>query len=452
MGRDLVVVGGGAAGLSAAGAGRRRGAAVTLINDGPLGGDCTFRGCVPSKTLLASARAGRDFVGAMADVARVVEEVAATESAETLRALGVTVLEGRARFVGARTLEVDGRALAARRVVLCAGAGAARPPIPGLIGPRTVTNEDLFAIGRRPEHLVVLGGGPIGVEMAEAFSRLGSRVTVVEAAARLLPREEPEASAALTALLTRLGVDVVTGHAASEVRHSEGVEVRLADGRAVTGDLLLVALGRTPATAGLGLEAAGVALESSGHVRVDRRLRTTARGVYAAGDVATSLNLTHVAYEMGRVAALNALGPVAALRAHPEWAPAVTYGSLEVARVGSTEAEVRDPSARVAFVPLGEVDRARATGETDGFVKLIAVAAPLTRHRLGGRLVGATIVAPRAGEMIAELALALRAGLYPARLALTAHPYPSWSVAIQQAAAQFFGEFAGRSARPSQRE
>ncbi len=452
MRQDLLIIGGGAAGLSAAGAARRRGAVVTLVNDGPLGGDCTFRGCVPSKTLLASARAGRGFDASMGDVARVVTEIAATESAEALSAQGVTVIEGRALFVGPRSVEVGGRTLTARRVLLCAGAHATLPAIPGLVGPLTVTNEGLFALATLPERLVVLGGGPIGVEMAEAFTRLGSRVTLIEGAARILPREEPEASASITTFLEGLGVTVVTGVAGVQVRHGDRVELSLVDGRCVTGDRLLVAVGRTPSTNGLGLEAAGIELDATGHVRVDGRLRTSAPGVFAAGDIATTQNLTHVAYEMGRVGALNALGPVAALRAHPKWAPAVVYGSLEVARVGALEAEVTDSSAKVAYLPLAEVDRARATGETSGFVKLVTVARPLTRHRLGGRLVGATIVAPRAGEMIAELALTMRAGLAPARLALTAHPYPSWSIAVQQAAAQLFGEFGGRRARPASRE
>ena len=452
MRRDLLIIGGGAAGRSAAGAARRRGAVVTLVNDGPPGGDCTFRGCVPSKTLLASARAGRGFDASMDDVTRVVNEIAATESAEVLNAQGVNVINGHAVFVGPRAVEVDGRTLRARRILLSAGASATLPSIPGLVGPRTVTNEGLFELATLPERLVVLGGGPIGVEMAEAFARLGSRVTLIEGASRILPREESEASATIATFLEGLGVSIVTGVAAVQVRHGDLVEVSLADGRRVTGDRLLVALGRTPSTQGLGLEAAGIELSETGHVRVDGHLRTSSPGVFAAGDIATPQNLTHVAYEMGRVAALNALGPVAVLRAHLEWAPSVVYGSLEVARVGGIEAEVIDPSARVAFVPLSEVDRARATGETSGFVKLITVARPLTRHHLGGRLVGATIVAPRAGEMIAELALAMRAGIVPARLALTAHPYPSWSIAVQQAAAQFFGEFGGRQARPAIRE
>ena len=450
METDLVVVGAGAAGIGAAQSARRRGARVTLVERGPIGGDCTYAGCVPSKTLLEEAARGTGFAGAMSAVHRAIDIVAAAESAPVLREQGINVVQGTARFRDRRTLEVDGTILRPRAFVVATGAAPAVPPIPGLDTVPFLTNENLFNLGELPASMVVLGAGPIGVEMAEAFARLGTSVTLVEATAHILPREEPLAAEVLTHSLRALGVNVslgapVTGVAAGE--RGIGVRVTLGSGRVLAADQLLVAVGRRPFTADLGLDAAGVATDNRGFVTVDSRLRTTTRGIFAAGDVASPLQFTHVAYQTGHLAATNALARLPTHRFNPAHVPWVTFTSPEVARIGLTEAEAVEKGARVVFVPMSEVDRAITSGHTQGFVKIMTGPRPLTRNLAGGRFLGATIVAPRAGEMLHEIVLAMRTGMFPARVALTVHAYPTWSMAVQQATAQLFGEFGGRSSR-----
>ena len=446
---DLVIIGGGAAGLGAARAARRRGASVTLISEGPLGGDCTFSGCVPSKTLLRAAREGRGFDDAMATVAKVVASIAANENDEVLRAEGVDVVRGHARFISPTVLDVDGARLAATRVVLATGAGPLVPPIAGLDRRAVLTNEELFSLRSRPDRLAILGGGPIGVEMAEAFAHLGSQVTLIEAAPRLLPREEPEASVVLEDYLVTLGVRVLIATSCVEVHHADShTRLVLDSGEIVECDALVVAVGRRPSSGDLGLETAHVRVDPRGFVIVDERLRTSRAGFFGAGDVAQALQFTHVADETGRIAAGNALGRVGQRRFHPEWIPMVTFTGLEVARVGVTEAAA-PARARVAYLPMNECDRATMSGEERGFVKLIVGPRRLSGNMAGGSILGATIVAPRAGEMLAEVVLAMRAGMFSARLAVATHAYPTWSMAVQLTASQFFGEFGGRQARPA---
>jgi len=446
---ELVVIGGGAAGLAAARAARRRGANVTLVSEGPLGGDCTFLGCVPSKTLLHGARQGLSFDAAMSEVRRVMASIAADEDADQLRSEGVEVLRGRGVFVDDETLDVSGTTLRSRRFIIATGAGPLVPPIRGLEAGRYLTNENVFSQSSLPARMAILGGGPIGVEMAEAFARLGTLVTVVEAAPRLLPREELEASAVIDDYLHGLGVSVRVATTCTTVE-TAGPSTRLGFDVApdFEVDALLVAVGRRPTSSGLGLDATGVKVDPRGFIEVDARMRTSSPRIYAVGDVAQPLQFTHVADETGRIAAGNALSRLAVRRFHPEWIPMVTYTGLEVARVGVTEDQAPSGS-RVAYLPMAEFDRARMSGDDRGFVKLIVGPRRITRNLAGGSIIGATIVAPRAGEMIQEIVLAMRAGLWTARLATSTHAYPSWSMAVQMAAAQFFGEFGGRTARPS---
>lgn len=448
---DLVVIGGGSAGLAAARAARRRQASVALVSAGPLGGDCTFYGCVPSKTLIESARQGLDTAAALQRVRATVARIAATEDAGVLRREGIEVIEAPARFLGRGRLAAGGPQLRYGRAVIATGSVPAVPPIAGVADVGALTNETVFDLRRRPAALLVIGGGPIGVELGQAFARLGTAVTIVETADRLLPREEAEASAVVAAALAADGVEVRTGRQVTSLRRSaDAVSAGLDDGTAVTAEQVLLAVGRRAATGGLDLEAAGVELDSRGYVRTDARLRTTAGGVYAAGDVTGGVLSTHAADEMGRIAANNALSRIAWRRFRPDAIPAVTYTTPEVARVGLTEEEAAAiPGARVAELPLSELDRAVTAGRTDGYVKLIAAPRTPTGNLAGGRLIGATIVAERAGEMIAVPTLALRAGLFPARLALTVQAYPTWTLGVRQAAAQFFVETGGRRARPA---
>lgn len=532
MDHDLIVVGGGAAGLAAVRTGLWVGADVALVTDGPIGGDCTFTGCIPSKTLIAAAAAGLGFDEAMARVRSTVDQVAATESADVWRRQGVTVLEGRARLVTHDTVAVDGQRVTAPRIVVATGSRPAIPRIEGLVaadGPTShdsggpgvgvglvdsggpsvgtepadsgwlpvagglasgavLTTDTLFELESRPASMGIVGAGPTGCELAQALARLGVKVYLFEAADRVLPIEEAEASAIVVAALAADGVEVQTSASVTAVGvevqssapvtgvsvESGAVGVEAASGagewsvpegegqssaevvprvtvragsRSVTVERVLVAAGRAPAVDDLGLKELGVKLRGPGWVVTDDRLATSVKGVYAAGDITGRTALTHAADEMGRLAAANALGRGPRGRFREHWIPRVVFTDPEVARVGAVEAEASARS-RVAYLPLSEVDRAVIDGRTDGFVKIVAGPRPVLGRFGGGRVVGATVVAPRAGEMIAEVALAMRTGAFAGRLAQTAHAYPTWSHGLQKAAAQFFGEIEGRRARP----
>jgi pyruvate/2-oxoglutarate dehydrogenase complex dihydrolipoamide dehydrogenase (E3) component len=452
---DLLVIGGGAAGITAAREGARRGARTALVQEGPVGGDCTFTGCVPSKTLLAAAARGESFADAMTAVRMAVARIAATEDDVALKRDGVTVIHGRAVLRSPREIDVDGTRLHGRRLILATGSGPAIPPIEGLRDIDYLTNESVFSLSSPPIRLAVLGGGAIGCEMAQAFARLGSTVTVIEAEDRLLAGEEPEASDVVAAALAADGVEIGTGATldrAEPLDDSGAARLRLSSGTVIEADRVLVAVGRRPATAGLGLADIGVTLDERGHVRTDTTLATSVQGIWAIGDVTGRMPFTHAAARMGFVAARNALAPRGRRhRFDPTPIPWVTFTAPEVARVGMTEADASEHGARVAYLPLDAVDRAITTGETRGFVKLIAGPRRLLRNAGGGRIIGATVVAPTGGELIHEPALAMRTRMFTGRLAQTTHAYPTWSTAIQQAAAQFFFELDGRTARPARR-
>ena len=447
---DLVVIGGGAGGLAAARAGVRKGVATLMVQDGPVGGDCTFSGCVPSKSLIEAAQRGASFAEAMAHVARSIDTIAATETADVLRGEGIEVLEGRARFRSSRELDVDGRTVRARRIVVATGARPAVPPVAGLADVPYLTNENVFALTARPRSLIVLGGGAIGCELAQAFGNFGTAVTVVEALPRLVAREEPEASAVLGETFRAGGITVVTGRSAARAEAWADGTVRLTldGGEEHVAERVLVAVGRHAQTDGLDLAAAGIETDGRGFVATDDHLATTAKGVYAVGDVVGKLQFTHAADEMGRLAVANAFGR-RKHRFETSWIPAVTFTAPEIGRVGMTEAEAAAVGGRIAYLPMREVDRAIAAGRTAGFVKLVAGPRRLLRNVGGGQVLGATVVADRGGELVHEAVLAMRTRMFTGRLAQSVHAYPTWSVAVQQAAAQFFMEIGGRSARPA---
>lgn len=517
---DLLVLGSGAAGLaaarSAAGPGRR----VGIIEQAELGGDCTHYGCVPSKALLETARRVQgardgerygfravptvDFAAVMDRVQAVITEVALDEDEAALRRQGLDVLLDRAAFTGPRTLRLSstarsakapaggdshlGRELRADRFVLATGAGPLVPPIDGLDDVPYLTNRTIFALRTLPEHLLVLGGGPIGCELAQAFRRLGAQVTLIEGADRLLGNDEPEAGKVLLTVLRREGVTVRLGAPVSSAARSEartgtglaagrapgagagagppeagrtgaagtgaaGVRVTLEDGGTVEGSHLLVAVGRRPDTGNLGLEAAGVAVEEpSGRIAVDGHLRTSAAHIWAVGDCSSRFQFTHAGDEQGRLAGRNAFARGRGGTWSARTLPWVTFTEPEVGHVGLTEAQAYaeyGELARVAHVAMRGMDRARAAGETDGFVKLIAAPNRLLRSKFAAKVVGFTAVCPGGGELVAEAALAMRAGTLAARLAQTTHAYPTWSLATRVAAAQLFGEYAGQTARPA---
>lgn len=446
---DLIVVGGGAGGLAAARAAGLEGARVALVSEGPLGGDCTWTGCVPSKTLIEAAADGATFVEAMARVRSVVDHIASTENDEVLAGEGIEVLRGRAVLTGPNTVQVSGsheEELHAEQFVLATGASAVVPAIPGLREIDHLTHETLWDLPAAPGRLAVLGGGPIGCELSQALARLGVEVTLFEMADRVLEREDIDASPLVTAALEADGVTVLTGTAVGAVEpNSDGSVVVVAGGRRVEVDRVLVALGRRPNTDGMGLDEVGVERTERGHIRVDARLQTSVGSVRAVGDVNGLLPLTHAADEQGRLAGWAVTGRRGWMF-DADQVPRVTFTSPEVAQVGVTEQDA-PRNARVAYLPMGENDRAIAAGETEGYIKLIAAPRRLLRNLGGGRLIGATIVGPRAGEMIHEPALLLRTKGFTGRLAQLTHAYPTWSVGIQKCAGQFFQPVEGREAR-----
>lgn len=452
---DIVVVGGGTAGMTAALAARSRGKRVALVEREPrLGGDCTFYGCVPSKALIELAKLAHDarravasgvfdrapavdFAAVRRESARIVEAIARDERDERFTDAGIDVLHGNARFTSQTTLEVDGMPVAATAFVIATGSEPAVPPIEGLETVGYLTNRTIFSLTELPRRLLVLGGGAIGLELAQAFRRFGSEVVVVEQLGRLLPRDEPEAGELVVDVLAGEGVDVRLDVEVIAARMSGSDIVLTLDQGEVRGDALLVAAGRRSTIESLGLDLLGVTCEH-GYVEIDDRARTNLENVYAAGDVTGGLQFTHVAAHEGRVAGLNAAGKRAKLDLRV--APWVTFTDPEIARVGLTEAEARErhDGVRVATYPMALVDRARIERQPVGFVKLVTAKRRIIRRLGGGELVGAQVVGPRAGELIQECALAMQTRSFAGRLAQTIHPYPSMSMAVQQAAAQLF--------------
>jgi pyruvate/2-oxoglutarate dehydrogenase complex dihydrolipoamide dehydrogenase (E3) component len=447
---DLCIIGAGSGGLSVAAGAVQMGASVVLVEKHLMGGDCLNTGCVPSKALLAAAHAaeavrgsGRfgvnghepavDFAKVHAHVHGVIAAIAPHDSVERFEGLGVTVIQGAARFTGGQDVEAAGQRIRARRFVVATGSTAAVPPVPGLGEVAYLTNETIFGLTDRPDHLLVLGGGPIGVEMAQAFRRLGTAVTLVERGA-ILPKDEPEAVAILRARLLREGIGL---HEGAEVlaarRAANGVELELRGAGTpvvLRGSHLLVAAGRRPNMEGLGLEAAGIATTPRG-ITVDARLRSGNRRVFAIGDVAGGPQFTHIAGYHAGIVLRNALF---GLPATVDYAalPWVTYADPELAHVGLTEAAAREAGHAVSILlqPLSGNDRAQAERETEGLAKIV-----LGRR---GRILGATIVAPRAGEMIGLWGLAIQKRLPIGAIAASLAPYPTMSGISKRAAGGFY--------------
>lgn len=449
--QDLVVIGGGTAGLVASIGAAGLGARVVLVERERTGGDCLWTGCVPSKALVAAARrahgmrtadaVGLDPVDPVVDLAAVLRHVhgardtiAPHDSPERLRGEGVVVLHGEARLLGAGRVQVtdpDGTrsVLRSRAVLIATGSRPALPPLDGLVDADPLTTDTLWDLDRLPARLVVLGGGAVGCELGQAFRRLGSDVTLVEALPHLLDDEEPEAREVVAGVLRREGVALRFGAPAVGVEvHRDGVGVLIvADGTTLAFDRLLVAAGREPVTDGLGLADVGVATTVDGWVAVDRRLRTSVPGVYAAGDVTGGRLLTSVAALEGSLVVTDALLgiPRPASRSR---VPRVVFTDPEVAHLGLTEAEARERhgDVTVAGFDLADLDRAVTSGATDGYVKLVGDGR--------GRLVGATIVGEAAGEAIAEIAAWMHGRGRIADVARAVHAYPTFAEGSNRAA------------------
>jgi len=438
---DFLIVGGGTAGLVAAHTAAGFGATTLLVERERTGGDCLWTGCVPSKALLAAAHAAGDaraagslgvhVDGVTVDFARVMQHVRASittiepvDSPAAIRAAGASVAQGTVVFTGPSSATVDDVAVSFTQALVATGSSPVVPGLPGLADASPLTSDSVWSLTELPGRLLVLGGGPIGCELGQAFARLGSSVTIVEAAERLIPGETPAAADVLARTFRDDGIDVRTGVKLTSVAAGrDGLRVAvLDDGSEVEVDQILVAVGRSPRTTSLGLAAAGVAVTDSGHIEVDERLRTSNPRIWAAGDLTGYAPFTHTAGNHGSLAASNA---VLGLRrtVQPDVIPRVTYTSPEVASFG-VAADSR-PGLRVHTVPHSEVDRAVAEGRTRGYSQLV-----LDQK---GRVVGASIVGPRAGESLAEALLAGQQGLKGRAMAGAIHAYPTWSDGIWKA-------------------
>ena len=436
---DICVIGGGSGGLSVAAGAVQMGARVVLVEGHKMGGDCLNYGCVPSKALLAQAkrvhaRGGdptqADFKAAMAHVKATIATIEPHDSVERFEGLGVQVIQGFARFISPTEIEVAGQTITARRFVIATGSRAMVPPIPGLADVPYMTNETLFDQAERPGHLLIIGAGPIGLEMAQAHRRLGARVTVIEGT-KALGRDDPEAAAVVLEQLRSEGVEIVEDAQVERIGgHPGALEVQVRGGTIFAGTHLLVAVGRVPNLEKLDLDRAGVKADRAG-VKVDAGLRSSNKRVYAIGDAAGQGQFTHLAgYHAGVVIRAILFGLPA--KARHDHIPHVTYTDPELAQIGLSEAEARKKfGAGVSVHRIGydQIDRAQAEGRTEGFLTLIAAR---------GRPVGVTVVGAQAGELIAPYALAIASNLKLSAIAGTVLPYPTLAEIGKRAAGAYF--------------
>jgi len=454
---DLCVIGAGSGGLTVAAGGSQMGAKVVLIEKGLMGGDCLNYGCVPSKALLAAGHAAQamrdagrfgispvepeiDFAAVNSHVRGVIERIAPMDSRERFEGMGVQVIQAAGRFTGPREVEADGRRIRARRFVVATGSSPAIPPIPGIENVPLLTNETVFGLATRPEHLIIIGGGPIGVELAQAHRRLGCAVTVLEMFS-MLGRDDPEAADVVRLQLLaegidiREGIDIKSGNAVERVSGGAGgITVTIEQNgktEEIHGSHLLVAAGRTANVEGLGLDAAGIEYTPKG-IAVDARLRTTNKRVFAIGDVAGGYQFTHVAGYHGGIVLRNALFWLPA-RVRHDAVPWVTYSEPELAQVGLTDIRAKEnlgAGIGVLRWGFGENDRASAERNGAGFAKVV------TDRK--GRILGATIVGPNAGELILPWVMAVSERWKIGRMAGMMAPYPTLSEAGKRAAGSWY--------------
>jgi pyruvate/2-oxoglutarate dehydrogenase complex dihydrolipoamide dehydrogenase (E3) component len=442
---DLVVIGGGTAGLVASRTAASFGARAVLIEDNRLGGDCLWTGCVPSKSLIAAADAAKtarssepvgvsvsdvvvDFARVMAHVQAAMHEIAPVDSAESLVRDNITVMIGRAHFTGPGAVSVGRRELRFRQALIATGASPALPDIPGIDTVDLLTSETFWNLRILPENLVVLGGGAIGCEIAQAMARLGSAVTLVHRGPRILPKEDERASAIVQAALIADGVDVRTSSSVTGVSSPDrrSGTFTLSDGSTLAFDRALAALGRHPNTTGLDLQRVGVRQDSHGNVVVNSKLRTSNPRIWAAGDVTGLPQFTHIAGVNASVAATNAI--LGLTRNFDRAAiPRVTFTQPEVGAVGLQAADAATLGHRIVTRHHQHVDRAVTESKTDGFTQLVV--------GRSGRVLGGTVVGPRAGETLGEISLAVKNRLTTSDIAGTTHAYPTyndglWNVAV----------------------
>jgi pyruvate/2-oxoglutarate dehydrogenase complex dihydrolipoamide dehydrogenase (E3) component len=458
---DICIIGGGSAGLSIAAGASQMGAEVVLVEGSKMGGDCLNYGCVPSKSLLAAGKAAKlamaaerlgiglgppriDFRAVHDHVADVIATIAPHDSVARFEGLGVRVIEAMARFVGPNEIEAGDVRIRAKRFVVATGSRPFVPPIPGLEDVPYLTNETVFDLTERPGHLIIIGGGPIGCELGQAFRHLGARVSIAEMAS-IMPKDDPELVDLLRTHLLGDGIELFEQCKVTAVEKTkDGLAVHLLRGEEelrIEGTHLLVAAGRRASLEGLDLDAAGVAYDRGG-IKVDRRLRTSNRKIYAAGDVAGGFQFTHIAGYHAGIIIKNALFRLPA-KTDDRAVPWVTYTTPELAHVGMTEAEARGTTAdlRILRWPFSDNDRAQTERNTEGLVKVI------TNKR--GKVMGATILGAHAGELIQPWILAISQGLKVSALATMIAPYPTLGEAGKRAAGSFYTEslFSARTKR-----
>ncbi|MFQ6026976.1 MAG: dihydrolipoyl dehydrogenase family protein [Dehalococcoidia bacterium] len=444
---DLVVIGGGSAGLTAARFAARLGRRVALVEKDRIGGDCTWTGCVPSKTLLKTAKLARDLRHAaryglpqasqrqvdlemvMSQVRSVIDDVYQAETPEKLQEEGIEVYLETAEFQDPHTIRAGATQLSTKRALIATGARPLIPPIAGLENVDYLTYESVWDLTVLPQRLVVVGGGPIGCELAQAFCRLGSQVTLLEGTSRILLQDEPEASELIAQTLAQDGVDLRLNTPLESVRQAGPEIVVTASGQELRGERLLMSVGRRPHLSDLGLDQAEIDYSPLG-INVNNHLRTTQKHIYAAGDCVGGYQFTHYAGWQGFMAVRNAFFP-GAQKAALDLVPWATFTDPEVARTGLSELQAKEKygdGIQVARWPMQQVDRAVTEGDTAGFIRVV--------HRPNGQVLGATIVNPRAGEMIHEWILAQDRGLKFGDLSKSLHVYPTYSLGSLQLASE----------------
>lgn len=447
---DICIIGAGSGGLSVAAGAAQMGARTVLIEKGKMGGDCLNYGCVPSKALIAAAKhahamgsgapfgvkvqpAEVDFARVHDHVHEVIAGIAPMDSVERFEGLGATVIQAAGRFVDGGTVEAGGKTIKARRFVIATGSSPAVPPIPGLDSVPYLTNETVFDLKEAPKHLIVVGGGPIGMELAQAHRRLGAEVTVLEGM-KALAKDDPELTALVLDAIREDGIDVREGAKVTKVeKQGDGIAVSVETDKGeetISGSHLLLAVGRRPNLDGLDLENAGVDYERTG-IKVDARLRTTNKKIFAIGDVAGGLQFTHVAGYHAGIVIRNALFRLPAKADHSS-IPWATYTDPELAHVGETEEKARSKHGRIEVLrwPLAENDRAQAERVTRGIVKVVT-----DTH---GRVLGASIVGPHAGDLLQPWVLAKSQGLKVGAMAGMVAPYPTLGEISKRAAGSYY--------------
>lgn len=444
---QIVVIGAGAAGLVVSVGAAKAGKKVLLIEKGSYGGDCTNFGCIPSKSLIASANIasaigeaknyGLNFSklkietsGVFERIRKIIEEIKSHEDPAALKKIGVETLTGQAQFENSQILNVNGKKISAKNIVIATGSSPYIPPIKGLFGTPFHTNETIFTLKRVPESLIVIGGGPIGSELAQAFLRLGSQVTIIHSHSELLNKEDPQAQSLIAKCFRSEGMHLFLNASVTEISYLNAhFVIKLGNGHELKSEALLVATGRRPNVSSLNLEAAKIKYTKQG-ITVDKFGRTSQKHIYAVGDVVGKPFFTHWAESQARSVLTSLLLPFKK-KLNNQAIPRVTFTDPEIASIGLSEKEaaMRYNSATY-FVPFTQVDRAQTSGKAAGFIKIIT-------KKWSSKILGCTIVGERAGEMINEISLAMFSKIPLRKLSGLIHPYPTYNLAIRKASDQW---------------